>query len=162
VANSVHLDLNTARDVLWLHKRMGHPSRLTMYQSIMHGTWTGLPDGLKPAQVNKILKNFHCLACELSKRNKNPTEQGDGFHALLPGEEISVDYQGKIEPPSVRGFTGFYLSIVIRSWLRARTRPPTSQLSNWSYPTTTHMVMWSENFAAMQDQPKPTPQSLTT
>jgi hypothetical protein len=80
-----------------------------MYQSIMHGTWTGLPDGLKPAQVNKILKNVHCLSCELSKRNKNPTEQGDGFHASLPGEEISVDYQGKIEPPSVRGFTGFYL-----------------------------------------------------
>jgi hypothetical protein len=109
VANSAHLDLNTARDVLWLHKRMGHPSRLTMYQSIMHGTWTGLPDGLKPAQVNKILKNVHCLSCELSKRNKNPPAQGDGFHALLPGEEISVDYQGKIEPPSVRGFTGFYL-----------------------------------------------------
>ncbi len=45
----------------------------------------------------------------MSKRNKNTTEQGDGFHALLPGEEISVDYQGRIEPPSVRGFTGFYL-----------------------------------------------------
>ena len=97
VANSASLDLNTARDILWLHKRMGHPSRLTMYQSIMHGTWTGLPDGLKPAQVNKILKNIHCLSCELSKRNKNTTEQGDGFHALLPVEEISVDYQGKIE-----------------------------------------------------------------
>ena len=75
----------------------------------MHGTWAGLPDGLKPAQVSKILKNVHCLSCELSKRNKNPTEQGDVFHASLPGEEISVDYQGKIEPPSVRGFTGFYL-----------------------------------------------------
>ena len=38
VASSEKLDLNTVRDVLWLHKRMGHPSRLTMYQSIMHGT----------------------------------------------------------------------------------------------------------------------------
>ena len=80
-----------------------------MYQSIMHGTWTGLPDGLKPAHVNKILKNVQGLSCELSKRDKNAIEQGDGFHALPPGEEISVDYQGKVEPPSVRGFTGFYL-----------------------------------------------------
>ena len=80
-----------------------------MYQSVMHGTWTGLPDGLKPSQVNKILKNVHCLSRELSNRNKNPIEQGDGFHALFPGEEISADYQGKIEPPSVRGYTGFYL-----------------------------------------------------
>jgi hypothetical protein len=102
VANSVHLDLNTARDVLWLHKRMGHPSRLTIYQSIMHGTWTGLADGLKPSQENKILKNVHCLSCELSKRNKDPIEQEDGFHALFSSEEISVDYQDKIEPPSVR------------------------------------------------------------
>jgi len=32
--NRAALDLTTARDVLWLHKRMGHPSRATMYQSI--------------------------------------------------------------------------------------------------------------------------------
>jgi hypothetical protein len=89
VASSAKLDV---RDVLWLHKRMGHPSRLTMYQSIMHGTWTGLPEGLKPAHVNKILKKAHCLSCEMSKTNNNATKQGDGFHFLLPGEEISVDY----------------------------------------------------------------------
>jgi len=59
--------------------------------------------------VNKIPKNVNCLSCELSKRNKNATEQGNGFHSLLPGEKISADYQGKIEPPSVREFTGFYL-----------------------------------------------------
>ena len=38
VANSAKLDLNTIRDVLWLHKRMGHPSRITMYQSNMDRT----------------------------------------------------------------------------------------------------------------------------
>jgi hypothetical protein len=80
-----------------------------MYQSIMNGTWTGLPTNITPAQVNKILKNIHCLSCELSKRNHDPTKEGDGFHALSPGDEISVDYQGKINPPSIRGFTGFYL-----------------------------------------------------
>jgi hypothetical protein len=109
VVHRAALDLTTARDVLWLHKRMGHPSRATMYQSIMNGTWTGLPPNITPAQVNKTLKNIHCLSCELSKRNRDPTKEGDGFHAPSPGDEISVDYQGKINPPSIRGFTGFYL-----------------------------------------------------
>ena len=31
------------------------------------------------------------------------------FYGSYPGEEISVDYQGKISPVSVRGHTGFYL-----------------------------------------------------
>ena len=59
VAASTNFDMDTVRDVLWLHKRMGHSSRLTMYQSIMHGTVTGLPDGLKPSQVNNIVKNVN-------------------------------------------------------------------------------------------------------
>ena len=107
--NRVALDLTTARDVLWLHKRMGHPSRATMYQAIMNGTWTGLPPNITPAQVNKTLKKIHCLSCELSKRNCDPTKEGDGLHAPSPRDKISVDYQGKINPPSIRGFTGFYL-----------------------------------------------------
>jgi hypothetical protein len=49
VASRAALDLNTARDVLWLHKRMGYPSRATMYQAIMNGTWTGLPTNITPA-----------------------------------------------------------------------------------------------------------------
>jgi hypothetical protein len=68
----------------------------------MNGTWTGLPTNITPAQVNKTLKNIHCLSCEMSKRNRDPIKEGDGFHAPSPGEELSVDYQGKINP-------GFYL-----------------------------------------------------
>jgi hypothetical protein len=45
----------------------------------------------------------------MCKRNKLPTEPGDGQHAPLPGNILSVDYQGKINPISVRGFSGFYL-----------------------------------------------------
>lgn len=59
--------------------------------------------------MNKTLKSILCLSCELSKWNLNPTKDGDGFHALNPGDEISVDNQGKTNPPSIRGFTGLYL-----------------------------------------------------
>ena len=80
-----------------------------MYQAIMNGTWTGLPTNITSAQVNKTLTNIHCLSCELSKQNRDPIQEGDGIHAPSPDDEISVDYQGKINPPSIRGFKGFYL-----------------------------------------------------
>ena len=94
---------------MWLHKRMGHPSRQTMHSAIMNGTWVGLPAGLKAEEVNKVLKSIHCTTCELCKRNKLPTRFGDGVHAAHPGASISVDYQGLINPRSVRGYTGFFL-----------------------------------------------------
>ena len=64
----------------------------------------GLPTNITSAQVNNTLKNIHCLSCELSKRNRDLTKE-----APSPADEILVDYQGKINPPSIRGFTGFYL-----------------------------------------------------
>jgi hypothetical protein len=44
----------------------------------------------------------------MCKQNKCKKKQGDGFHSNHPGEELTVDYQGKINPKSVRGFTGYY------------------------------------------------------
>ena len=109
VGHKATLDQSMIRDVLWLHKRMGHPSRATMYQSIFNGTWTELPSHIKPADINKVLKTLHCTACAMCKRNKLPQQTGDGQHAPLPGNVLSVDYQGKINPLSVRGYSGFYL-----------------------------------------------------
>jgi hypothetical protein len=31
------------RQVLWLHKRLGHPSRSTMVRAIKNATWQGVP-----------------------------------------------------------------------------------------------------------------------
>jgi hypothetical protein len=80
-----------------------------MYESIFNGTWSGVPSHLTPSDINKVLKTMHCTACAMCKRNKLPTEEGTGLHAPLPGNILSVDYQGKINPVSVRGYTGFYL-----------------------------------------------------
>jgi len=80
-----------------------------MYKSIFNGTWSGVPSHLTPSDINKVLKTMHCTACAMCKRNKLPTEEGTGLHAPLPGNVLSVDYQGKINPVSVRGYTGFYL-----------------------------------------------------
>ena len=55
------------------------------------------------------MNHIHCTACGLTKRNRQPTPSGSGVHGLLPGETISVDYQGTISPPSVRGYVGFFM-----------------------------------------------------
>ena len=34
---------------------------------------------------------------------------GSGVHGTLPAEVLSVDYQGLINPTSVRGHTGFFV-----------------------------------------------------
>ena len=48
------------RQVLWLHKRLGHPSRDTMVQAIKNQTWVGVPDDLTPPS-NAQLANFPSL-----------------------------------------------------------------------------------------------------
>ena len=40
---------------------------------------------------------------------KRTVRDGTQIHGNYPGKEISVDYQGKISPVSVRNHTGFYL-----------------------------------------------------
>ena len=109
VAKKKPLSVQTIKEVLWLHKRMGHPSRATMIQSMLNGTWKGIPDEITPQSIHTVMSKIHCTACALSKMHKRHINEGSQIHGSYPGEEISVDYQGKISPVSVRGHTGFYL-----------------------------------------------------
>ena len=109
VAKAKPLSVQTIKEVLWLHKRMGHPSRATMIQSLLNGTWRGLSSDITPKSVHSVMSKIHCTACGLSKMHKRQIRSGTQIHGSYPGEEISVDYQGKISPVSVRGHTGFYL-----------------------------------------------------
>jgi hypothetical protein len=88
---------------------MGHASRQQMAVAIQSGSWTGVPFSLTPTNINAVLSRLDCTACSLCKRNKRHKRHGTGLHGFLPGEELSIDYQGKISPTSARGFTGFYI-----------------------------------------------------
>ena len=46
------IDPDMIKEALWLHKRMGHPSRQVMMKSIAHNAWTGIPPGLTPAIID--------------------------------------------------------------------------------------------------------------
>ena len=59
-----------------------------------------------------------CTACELGKRNKLDKAYGTGIKPENPGQVISIDYQGKISPVSVRGFTGWFIFKDIRTGCR--------------------------------------------
>ena len=102
------LDQDLVREVLWLHKRLGHPSREDMATALLHSTWAGVNPKLTPKCINKVLSRIHCTACALTKRNRQPVGSGSGVHGTLPAEVLSVDYQGPVHPTSVRGHTGFF------------------------------------------------------
>ncbi len=97
------------KEVLWLHKCMGHQSRNTMCKAVNNQSWPGVSKEINTAVINKIFKHIQCTACAIAKRNKLPRELGIQILAQLPGEIISYDYQGKISSTSIRGYTGFYI-----------------------------------------------------
>jgi hypothetical protein len=80
-----------------------------MAAALHNSTWMGLNPKLTPSVINKVMSHINCTACALTKRNRHPTGQGSGVHSLMPGETISTDYQGLINPTSVRGYTGFFI-----------------------------------------------------
>jgi hypothetical protein len=103
------ISVQTRDDILWLHKRLGHPSRATMHKALQHHCWTGAPPNITPTEIDTVLNKLQCTACELAKRNRLNRALGSGVHQIYPGASISVDYQGLISPTSLRGYTGFYL-----------------------------------------------------
>jgi len=94
------LDQDLVREVLWLHKRLGHPSREDMATALLHSTWAGVNPKLTPKCINKVLSQIHCTACALTTRNRQPVGSGSGVHGTLPAEVLSVDYQGPVNPTS--------------------------------------------------------------
>jgi len=64
------VDASLVKEVLWLHKRMGHPSREDMATALMHSTWTGVNPKLTPSVINKVMSHIDCTACGLTKRNR--------------------------------------------------------------------------------------------
>jgi hypothetical protein len=73
------IDPAMIKEALWLHKRMGHPSRQVMMKAIAHNAWTGIPLGLTPSIIDSVFHHIECTACSLGKRNRAPREKGTGF-----------------------------------------------------------------------------------
>jgi hypothetical protein len=96
--------------VHWLHKCLGHAaSSVSMTKCLREGAWRGVPLNIDDSMVQRVLDKVQCLACKLGQTNKLPMSQGTGMTECLVGEEFSVDAIVKVNPVSIRGFTGYYV-----------------------------------------------------
>jgi hypothetical protein len=102
--------------VHWLHKCMGHAaSPTTMAKCLKEGAWRGVPLDIDDKMVLRVLERVQCVACKLGLTNKLPTPEGVGMREWEIGEIFSVDAIVKVNPVSVRGYTGFYLIKELRT-----------------------------------------------
>ena len=96
----------TIGEVLWLHYRMNHPSRVVMAAALRNGAWTGVT--LTAADIERVLGKMDCLICAQTKYNKLPINLGSGVRPPWVGHTVSCDFK-PVSPKGVGGFIGFYL-----------------------------------------------------
>ena len=106
---STRISRDKLEEVIWFHKCLGHPGSEPLAQAIDNKIWHNIPNTITGSDVRKVFSKYQCTACELAKRNKPTQGEGSGVHTLYPGDELSIDYQGTINPPSSQGYTGFFL-----------------------------------------------------
>jgi hypothetical protein len=94
---------------------MGHPSRNKMSEAISKNLWINVPSHLTPTIINSVMNKQPCTACQLAKRNRLKVQQGSGIPPPAVAHTISVDYQGRINPLSVRGYNGYFLFLDVLS-----------------------------------------------
>jgi hypothetical protein len=104
-------------EILWLHKRLGHPSRATMINAIQNNAWQNIPPTITPQDINIVFTHVQCTACALGKRNKLPVNVGSGISPTSPGHTISFDYQ-PVTTKSITGHTGYFLFKCLYSGFR--------------------------------------------
>ena len=143
------IDPAMIKEALWLHKRLGHPSRQVMMKAIAHNAWTGIPVGLTPDIIDSVFHHIECTACALGKQNRLPREKGTGIHPVHPGHTLSFDYQ-PVTTPSITGHTGYFLfkclcsgyrhAVLTKSKDTANLKAAISSVTQWykkhGFPTT--------------------------
>jgi Reverse transcriptase (RNA-dependent DNA polymerase) len=110
-ARAVSISLSQRQRVIDLHNRMGHAAQEVMCKAVdpSEGAWSH--SDLTPSQIRRVMKQEPCLVCWLAKRNKSPIPEasGDRRDTVLPGEILSSDIIGKINPPTRDGHCWFFL-----------------------------------------------------
>jgi hypothetical protein len=56
---------NIVNEILWLHKRMGHPSRGVMSKAIRERSWIGIPSHITALISDHAMKRNPCTACDM-------------------------------------------------------------------------------------------------
>ena len=114
---SAGITSKVVKEIHWLHKRMGHPSRKVMMTNVKRNSWNGVHPDINATKINNVMQRHPCTACRLAKDNKLARKEGSGVKPTRTGEVLSCDYQGKIAE-SIRGYNGWYIFKCLYSGFR--------------------------------------------
>ena len=107
------LTLSERENVIELHERLAHASVEAMCNAVSGSkpTWKQNPKNFITASViRKVFKTYQCVDCTLVKRNiASPSSHEKEKPFYAPGETVSVDPVGPINPPTKEGFKWFIL-----------------------------------------------------
>ena len=110
-ANVQPYDENTLQKVIALHEKMSHASTESMIIALNNNVW--LNSDISAREVQLVMKHYVCPHCVLGKTNKPPIAAPSGDRTdVLPGEIISADIVGKINPPTYDNQHCYYILFV--------------------------------------------------
>lgn len=108
--NTVTTSLREA--VIDLHERLAHASTEAMCNAVSGSKPTWKQNPLAPitaSEIRKVFSTYTCLDCTLAKRNLASPSINISDANRKPGEIISADPVGKINPPTKLGHSWFIL-----------------------------------------------------
>ena len=106
------LVVNTAsyKEVMELHRRLGHPSLDTMINAISSLSW--INSGITAQSIRSAFKNHPCGVCVMAKRNRAPIPRSINDPKTVPiGHLVSGDIIGPITPHAKDGSKYFFLFV---------------------------------------------------
>lgn len=104
--NAIIINQKDVEEYWKLHARLGHISAEKMIKSL--GCFTNVPTTAD--KIRKISSHLHCDICKLASAKSLPIGKGSGIKPL-PGQWISFDFIGVINPTGMWGIIGFWLFI---------------------------------------------------
>ena len=78
--------------IIYFHKRMGHPLFRRLMEAIKHGSWSNCP--FSRSQIRDVLAEYNCTICQLTRRNRITRPISTGVKSSRPGLHISMDRLG--------------------------------------------------------------------
>jgi hypothetical protein len=115
----IKLNTSVMDKVIWLHVVTGHTSMKGMCSAVSgaNPTWIQHPDAkVNASEIRMVFKSYTCPHCLLAKTNIiGPTVKEGDYEKYEPGEVISTDPAGKINPPTRQGHVWFFLFKCVRT-----------------------------------------------
>ncbi len=129
--------------IIKLHERMGHASLKNMIMAIEGDNPSWLHCDLSVKDIRHVMQTYKCPHCILGKKNKPPIPLSSGDRVdVAPGEIISGDIVGKIQPATTEGHCYYFLFVdVATGYMHAFTSKSKTEF----IPALEKVIAWYKN-----------------